>query len=75
MALRRVHTPANLFDSGLRNHSKGDKMKGSREYKHFVSKHIKYLKAGRWDCLYIMKLERCKKKFVRIKKPTEYELQ
>lgn len=36
-------------------------MKGPRELKRFVAKHRKYLKAVRWDCLTIFKLERCKK--------------
>lgn len=50
-------------------------MKGSREHKHYVAKYRKELRKMFWDDLYLMKLELCKKRFVRFKKPTEYEMQ
>lgn len=49
-------------------------MKGSREHKHYVARYFKFLNRIHWDDPAIFKFERCKKKFVRIKKPTEYEL-
>lgn len=49
-------------------------MKGSREHKHYVAKYRKELHKMCWDDLHLMRLEMCKKKFVRIKKPTEYDL-
>jgi hypothetical protein len=37
-------------------------MKGPKEYKDYVSKYRKHLKAIHWDCLYIIcKVPNCKK--------------
>lgn len=50
-------------------------MKGSVEHKHYVSRYRKELKAMHFDCLYLFKLENCKKKYDRRAfKKFDYEL-
>lgn len=45
-------------------------MKCPRELKLYVSRYRKHLNAIHWDDLFIFKMEKCRKWFKRVKRPT-----
>jgi hypothetical protein len=50
-------------------------MKCARDFKRYIAKYRKDLKAIHWDDLYIFKMATCKKRFKRHKHPTKFEME